>query len=59
MAAPDAKIGEAYIRRSEMRRSINFTPPSSDADETAPALNGVVAPNPKYITDEIWEELRV
>ena len=61
MTEHDAAIGEAYIRRTDgtpkLKRSINFTSPSLGGGETAPAVTQVIVANPKYITDEIWNEL--
>jgi hypothetical protein len=63
MTAPDAAIGEAYIRRTDgtpkLKRSINFTSPSlDDENDAAPAVTQVIVANPKYITDDEWTELR-
>ena len=63
MDAPDARTGEAYIRRADgtpkLKRSMNFVNIPLVENEEAPPLEQVQIPNPKYTNDEDWEELHV
>jgi hypothetical protein len=66
MAAPAPNSGHAYIRAEDgtphIKRTINFTPvalPNLGAPLPPIAEVCIVAPNPDYITDTIWNKLNV
>ena len=62
MPAPTPNTGEAYIRQSDgtpkLKRSLNFTP-SIESDAGRESITMVRSTNPKYVTDQVWEELHV
>ena len=62
MPAPTPNTGEAYIRQSDgtpkLKRSLNFTP-SIESDAGRESITTVRSTNPKYVTDQVWEELHV
>ena len=63
MDEPDANTGEAYIRKSDgtpkLKRSMNFVNIPLNEEEEAQPLEEVQIANPKYISDEDWEDLHI